>query len=292
MNNIESIEGLEKCESLEKLDLTMNFIPQSELYQLEQLAVNHNLRELFLTGNPCTEFKFYRLYVIITLPQLIYLDGMVITEEESMRAKAVASQIAEKLLHVNKHGIPKQLGIDEVMRLNPDERPWCAATRILDSEVLTKRPKDPAETSKTTTLTDASTFEALPVELADIRQKNEGDFTFKLTDSEDDTAIQLEIVVGTFIDVSLINIDIQPRVVRVKIKDQLLQLKLSQDVATDTSYAERSKATGKLLITMPKLDWHVKPRARKLNHAIKGDEDDIKVEYLFSECDDPPSISY
>lgn len=52
INNIARIENLKGCESLQKLDLTLNFI--GELTSVERLAGNIHLRELFLTGNPCT----------------------------------------------------------------------------------------------------------------------------------------------------------------------------------------------------------------------------------------------
>lgn len=52
INNIEKVENLEGCESLQKLDLTLNFV--GELTTVETLKQNIHLRELFLTGNPCT----------------------------------------------------------------------------------------------------------------------------------------------------------------------------------------------------------------------------------------------
>ena len=77
INNIEIIENLEGLESLRKLDLTLNFI--GELTSVEQLQGNYNLRELLLTGNPCTDYQGYRNYVINVLPQLESLDGAEIT---------------------------------------------------------------------------------------------------------------------------------------------------------------------------------------------------------------------
>jgi protein TilB len=68
LNNIERIENLEGCEFLNKLDLTVNFI--GELTSVENLTENIHLKELYLTGNPCTDFEGYRDYVIATLPQL------------------------------------------------------------------------------------------------------------------------------------------------------------------------------------------------------------------------------
>jgi protein TilB len=39
-----------------------------------------------LTGNPCTDFKGYRKYVIVTLPQLKSLDGQEIERCEKILA--------------------------------------------------------------------------------------------------------------------------------------------------------------------------------------------------------------
>lgn len=56
------------CEDLQKLDLTVNFV--GRLSSVESLRQNVHLRELFLVGNPCTDFKGYRPYVVACLPQL------------------------------------------------------------------------------------------------------------------------------------------------------------------------------------------------------------------------------
>lgn len=60
------------CEVLQKLDLTLNFIGQ--LSSVMSLKQNVHLRELFLEGNPCTDFKGYRQYVLACLPQLQVLQ--------------------------------------------------------------------------------------------------------------------------------------------------------------------------------------------------------------------------
>lgn len=84
LNSIERIENLERCESLQKLDLTVNFI--GELTSINNLKENIFLTQLFLTGNPCTEYNGYREYVIGTLPQLVELDGIEITKSERIIA--------------------------------------------------------------------------------------------------------------------------------------------------------------------------------------------------------------
>lgn len=57
LNNISVIENISGCESLRKLDLTVNFVELTALkISCDNLAKNHSLRELYLTGNPCTEY--------------------------------------------------------------------------------------------------------------------------------------------------------------------------------------------------------------------------------------------
>ncbi|XP_074413278.1 dynein axonemal assembly factor 11 isoform X2 [Zonotrichia albicollis] len=72
------------CEELKKLDLTANFI--GELSSIESLKCNIHLKELFLMGNPCTEFEGYRQFVVATLQKLKYLDSKEIERSERIKA--------------------------------------------------------------------------------------------------------------------------------------------------------------------------------------------------------------
>lgn len=49
-----------------------------------------------------------------------------------------------------------------------------------------------------------------------------------------------------------VQVDVQPHLIRLLIKGRLLQLLLPCEVRTDASTAQRSNATGRLQITMPK----------------------------------------
>ena len=56
LNNISMIEGLEGCESLNKLDLTANFVDVEDYEEsLKNLSKNIFLRDLYLTGCPVTK---------------------------------------------------------------------------------------------------------------------------------------------------------------------------------------------------------------------------------------------
>merc|ERR1712062_751206 len=96
LNCIENIENLEHCENLNKLDFTANFI--GDLRCLETLKNNEFLRTLYLTGNPCVKYKYYREYVINTLPQLHELDGQKIEKSERLKSAQVQKQAAEFIL--------------------------------------------------------------------------------------------------------------------------------------------------------------------------------------------------
>ncbi|XP_029971908.1 dynein axonemal assembly factor 11 [Salarias fasciatus] len=96
LNNIEVIENLEGCESLQKLDLTVNFV--GRLSSLESLKHNVHLRELFLVGNPCTQFQGYRQYVVASLPQLQRLDGTDISRSERIRSVQGLDEVRRQVL--------------------------------------------------------------------------------------------------------------------------------------------------------------------------------------------------
>ncbi len=77
LNNVSKIENIEGCESLKKLDMTLNFVDFDELQEsLECMEGLEFLEDLYLLGNPCTDFPGYRSYVAAKLPQLQQLDGI------------------------------------------------------------------------------------------------------------------------------------------------------------------------------------------------------------------------
>merc|ERR1712216_330097 len=113
LNNILKIENLERNEKLRKLDLTVNFIDIDGLLSVESLRVNHRLEELFMTGNPCTEFEQYRAFIIGTLPQLKRLDGKEITASERIQAKQDLAENRARLVVAAKDRVRQKGG-------NPD----------------------------------------------------------------------------------------------------------------------------------------------------------------------------
>jgi hypothetical protein len=75
VNNITKVQNLQRCESLQKLDLTVNFVPKAGLLSLPSLRANPHLCELYLLGNPCADWHGYRQFIVARLPQLKKLVG-------------------------------------------------------------------------------------------------------------------------------------------------------------------------------------------------------------------------
>jgi len=145
-------------------------------------------------------------------------------------------------------------------------RPWCPATRILEHRENEAKEREAEEQRKQEQKKlwgdDGNEKKEKPrlEDFPDIKpgdrvyMKNEGKWQFSLTESDDGTAYVLSVGVGRFLDTSLIKADVQPTFVRLLIKGRLFQYVLPEDISSDESTAQRSKITGELVITMPKVD--------------------------------------
>jgi protein TilB len=81
VNSISLIEGIRGCECLQKLDLTLNFIDIEDFEEsIDNVAELPDIRELYLVGNPCTDWPFWKEYIYARVPTLGRLDGEDITK--------------------------------------------------------------------------------------------------------------------------------------------------------------------------------------------------------------------
>lgn len=297
VNNIRKIENLQRCESLAKLDLTMNFVEKASLLTVHTLRENYKLEDLYLMGNPCADFGGYRMFVIGTLPQLKRLDGKDVTPSERIVSSQALPEITERLLReLIADGVdveearkvkdardlaPDEEDIAEILEMPEDERPWCPATRVAEQRESAKL-RDDQEAKKKENVDKLFAgdgggrkakprrdgFPDLPDDVASVRQCNEGDFEFLLTEDagEGGDAVELEIKVGKFVDSSLMDVDVQPRVARALVKGRMLCLTLPVEVLPDASTAQRSKVTGSLVVHMPKA------RTREKDSKTRGSD--------------------
>ncbi|GIY18570.1 protein tilB homolog [Caerostris darwini] len=215
------------CESVNKLDFTANFI--GELTSIESLQDNYNLEELYLTGNPCTDFEGYREFVIVTLPQLKKYNQIrkEILEQEKRYLKNVKGYNAD---------ISTEFEDDDKNDENHDDE-----SKI--NEV--KKPKVPRKL-----ITDDGR----------ILNANEAKLDFQFVNDEDNNCFKLDLAVFRFLDSSLLEADVQPNYVRVKVNGKFFQLLLPEEIHPDMSTCQRSQTTGHLLITMPKANGILKER--------------------------------
>lgn len=268
LNNIEKIENLHRCESLQKLDLTLNFI--GEIVSLESLAGNYNLENLYLTGNPCTDYENYKDFVIGTLPQLKYLDGKEVERSDRITAlqnlPVIRSDILfeqENYLHqrkAQKSRLEKDIRSkwdNEYKDMDADERNkkfWAEKCehapevryeiehmRQLKLKSLEPKPKNEEKRVYKFFAPDGRPFNI-----------NQAKIAYTFNDTEPDKYI-VDVAIYKYLDTSLLDVDIQPNYVRATIRGKIFQLYLPEEVDVSNSTAQRSQVTGHLVITMPKI---------------------------------------
>jgi protein TilB len=102
-----------------------------------------------------------------------------------------------------------------------------------------------------------------------IRQCNQGNWEFRLTDEILD--VILEVDLPRFLDTSLVDVDVHPSYVSIVAKNKVLRLKFPELVHSDAGKAERSKVSGTLRLTLPKA--HVTP-TQQLRAQLYREEQD------------------
>ncbi|XP_068233167.1 dynein axonemal assembly factor 11-like isoform X2 [Palaemon carinicauda] len=266
LNNIEEIEGLEKCESLTKIDFTANFI--THLTSLTSLQDLPYLKELYLVGNPCTSYRGYRSWVICVLPGLDELDGSAITRSERLRALQELTQSdstvrVDQQIAIEKRAREKEKyaqdaemkrKTEEAVEMS-DEEWWNSSSEhtpesrlALHRELQERRKKEETSPKKK---------KVLPIKLftSDGRplNVNTAKLEFNIKEEEENNCFVLEVHTYKYLDPSLISCDVEPWYVRVTVKGKILQLVLFEEVKPGQAVAKRSSITGHLVVTMPKL---------------------------------------
>jgi protein TilB len=88
----------------------------------------------------------------------------------------------------------------------------------------------------------------------EIRQCNEGKYEWLFGESEDKTALTLEVYLPKFMDTSLVSVDLNPQYIRLDIKGKITQLRFDDEIVVEKSKVQRSTTTGVLKLTMPRAD--------------------------------------
>ncbi|PSN38717.1 Protein tilB [Blattella germanica] len=271
LNNVERVENLEGCESLQKLDLTVNFI--GELSSIKSLKNNIYLESLFLTGNPCTDFKGYRQYVVGTLPQLKCLDGREIERSERILAMQEYEEVKQLILHQEEeYKVKRQIQKEQAKKQIEEEDAQFASSSNKSEEERQREEKtennDPTKPPKRTYKLFSNN--GIPLNV------NEAKIPFQLSEDEETNSLVLDIAIYRYLDTSLLDVDIHPTYVKVLIKGKIFQIVFNEEIKTESSTAKRSQTTGHLVLTMPKVNGEVKliPKAKSI--PTQNEETDFK----------------
>lgn len=248
LNNIQAIEGLESCEFLQKLDLTVNFIDLDTLEaSIQALKANHHLTELYMVGNPAADWEGFKDYVVASLPKLIRLDGCQITKSMRIRAAQRFQRLKEELCELAKRKTEEnrvkgllseeakvmQAVGDEDGRDTEEPAPYTPElrTEMYREMAEEKAEKEAREKERMPRERDferehheavAAAREKTHFEDGRVRQCNEGKLQFRI--EEDAKAMYLYVQLPRFMDTSLIECDVHPTYITVVAKNKTLRL--------------------------------------------------------------------
>ncbi|BHF68591.1 Protein tilB [Sparganum proliferum] len=273
------------CESLTKLDLTVNFI--GDLTSVESLQNLENLRDLYLIGNPCADYEGYREFVIATLPQLKkrHFERREREKEESAARKEGLARRIEKC-----NGDLEALN-EEFWQ---EKQAYTPESRLETHEFIQlKKKKENKETSEKTRKSKRTVFFASDGRPYNI---NEPKIDFKLDEIQDGDGQYFLLDLGVYkhMDTTLIDCDVQANYVRVTLKSKVFQMALPSEVHPDRAKVTRSQITGRLLMRLPKVQSSciLRPTASAVKQ-LKGKADNTKTsenqERRFLEIDDSSS---
>ncbi|CRH02703.1 leucine-rich repeat protein, putative [Plasmodium relictum] len=262
LNNITVIENLEKCESLRKLDLTLNFIDISTIEKsINNLKNNENLKELYLMGNPCSNWKYLKFFIIFKLEQLEVLDGCDILMSDKIKSKQIHKIVLESLEEeIKMYKLKEKDSFDSI-----NNRIMIYEEIEKENELEKKKNENKEKDKK----------DILPIytDEGEIRQCNEGHYKFVFDEYSNKKFTFLKLFLPKYLCNSLIKIDINVNYVRCVIKNKLFQIKLNDPILTDFTKIVRKKYTGELHVKMRKKNY-------KKNKIIENEcfkEDSLNV---------------
>eukprot|EP00351_Strombidinopsis_sp_SopsisLIS2011_P006351 CAMPEP_0116882584 /NCGR_PEP_ID=MMETSP0463-20121206/14867_1 /TAXON_ID=181622 /ORGANISM="Strombidinopsis sp, Strain SopsisLIS2011" /LENGTH=138 /DNA_ID=CAMNT_0004536017 /DNA_START=197 /DNA_END=613 /DNA_ORIENTATION=- len=132
VNSVSMIEGIRNCESLQKIDMTLNFIDVEHIKDsCENMACCPDLCDLYMTGNPCdVNWKSCKDYCIAKVKTLTKYNGEDITKSERLEAIANLKEMEQELAILAKESAEKKEFERKEGKHNPDA--WNAENRWAD----------------------------------------------------------------------------------------------------------------------------------------------------------------
>lgn len=286
LNNISLIEGLENCESLEKIDMTCNFIDaENFLESCWNIKKCPSLKEIYLTGNPCTDFGKFREILIAVADNLQFIDGKEILPSERIVAKQNYNQNVDEMeVYVKQQK-------EKISLLSAEEKAKRYTKEYRKKLYEETSKNQPAEEKKTNP--EKSKISSQFLANGEMRQCNEGKYDFTVQEYDDPKLTTFTLKIPKFLDTSLVKVEIYPFFISIRIKDKLTQIKTWNEVRTTPVSLQRSTTTGELMIKLEKIDFDqvlankMKKEDKKITHNLKKD---IPKEEIIEQDEDIPEL--
>ena len=251
---------------------------------MQNLGQIATIDQVYLTGNPCSNWSKYREFVVGMVPQLRELDGKEITHSERLEALQVIENLRQELRRDAEMNVKTK-----AENGTEDDKGYTKEARIQmarESERL-RQEKEQESMQKENEYYGMCYSGIKPVEppsvlntKGEIRQCNQGNYPFEFYEKniKEVQYIVLEVGVPKYMETSLIDVDLHPAYVRIDIKGKITQLRFPCEIVVERSKVTRSQTTGSLQITMPKLQKTLVPyyftkeelNQNKLNEAASS----------------------
>jgi protein TilB len=285
VNSVSIIENLEGCESLKKLDLTLNFIDIEDLaISIKNLSQVYSLSELFLTGNPCEKFQYFKEYVIASLPQVTILNGNEILKSERIKALQMLPFIEKELERCSQENIFNKEN-------DPNKDDPNRYTKEYRRKLYKELEEEKIEKEKLRNKKSDNNWEDdLPKgppgvykENGEIRICNQGKYDIYLDEDIFNSGIMtFEIKLPKHMDTSKIELDLNPQYVRVVANGKVSQWKFEHEILVEKAKIQRSSTTGHLLIKAPIVGYEHKQA--KYKEELKSKVTNTNSTTITSSC--------
>jgi protein TilB len=247
LNNLSSIPCLEHQRALEYLDVSFNLIGlhgfKASLDGLKNLT---NLCDLYLTANPCErEWEGCRMFVIASLPQLKRLDGADIDESERVLAAQQWDRWNVNLVEMMEHSPALSVHDRHQTEREAMSDQWVAIQEKIEKD-RRQSVMSVAPLRKHVDVVQATRVQELHGER---RNVNEGHYPFDLDYKRDHLVIS--IFTPKEIPTDDIDLDVKADYVSLVVQAQVLRVRLPHSIRKDEAQAQRSQATGTLLLVLP-----------------------------------------
>lgn len=91
------------------MDLTLNFVDVEDLEEsMNNLAECYEIKDLYLTGNPCSNWPKLKEYVIAKIKSLRRFNGDDINKSERIAAIQILPELEEELRVLAKESLDKK----------------------------------------------------------------------------------------------------------------------------------------------------------------------------------------